>query len=102
MVRAAQVVAVTGDGTNDAPALREADVGLSMGVAGTEAAKDASDVVILDDAFSSIVRVVRWGRSVYRNIQASERAGLQRPRDGPATPLACFHFATGMVSFAGR
>jgi len=65
-----EVVAVTGDGTNDAPALHEADIGLSMGISGTEVAKEASDIIILDDNFASCVRVVRWGRSVYRNIQA--------------------------------
>ncbi|KAL9273454.1 putative calcium-transporting ATPase 13, plasma membrane-type [Drosera capensis] len=63
------VVAVTGDGTNDAPALKEADIGLSMGIQGTEVAKESSDIVILDDNFSSVERVLCWGRGVYNNIQ---------------------------------
>uniref|UniRef100_A0A2K1X0J1 Calcium-transporting ATPase n=1 Tax=Populus trichocarpa TaxID=3694 RepID=A0A2K1X0J1_POPTR len=67
--RRGHVVAVTGDGTNDAPALHEADIGLSMGIQGTEVAKESSDIIILDDNFASVVKVVRWGRSVYANIQ---------------------------------
>lgn len=65
---AGEVVSVTGDGTNDVPALMAADVGLSMGLCGTELAKEASDIVVLDDDFRSIVRSVVWGRSVYNNI----------------------------------
>jgi Ca2+-transporting ATPase len=57
------------DGTNDGPALKSADVGFSMGIAGTEVAKEASDIVLLDDNFASLVRAVIWGRSVFDSVR---------------------------------
>lgn len=69
LIKAGNVVGVTGDGSNDAPALKRASIGLAMGQTGTQSAKNASDIVILDDRFDSIVSAIVWGRNVFVSIR---------------------------------